>query len=161
MQIPVSARRERLKLRLSSLIAYFLAALAFHRAESIALDAYNMACAEYRVLWPWPVVPIADVVKEIALITLVMSVPALLARSDLFIKTSLFMAGTVLFGAFLLLPSAGMPPPDCAPMDGWHSEHSPEFLFFLHATLVLSLSTIFLLVDLSIWSFRQLARFVG
>jgi hypothetical protein len=158
-RVLVSIRRARVNGRLGSVFAYFLVGLAFHHAEWTALNAYDAVCTEQERV-NWLVVPVgADAVKEILFGTLLMSAPALIARSECIIKINFFMASTVVLAAILLSFSAATPPYECVTMGGDYEDHvSGLLLFSLYCLLVLSLSSVFSLVDLLVWFFRQLAR---
>jgi hypothetical protein len=152
--------QEKLLSRLGSVIAYFVAAILCEYAESTARSAYYLVCQQWQHI-DWPVPQGADVVKDILLGTLVMSVPVLVARSNVFVTVNLVLASAVLGAAFLLSFSAATPPYECFTMGGHYEDNvSGRFEFTLYAMLVLSLSTIFSLVDLSVWGFGQLTGIV-
>jgi hypothetical protein len=153
--------QEKLLSRLGSVLAYFVAAILCYHAESTARDAYYLVCQQWQHI-DWPAVPQgAGAVKDILLFILVMSVPVLVARSNVFVTVNLVMASTVLGAALLLSFSASTPPYECFTMGGHYEDNvSGRFEFTLYAILILVLSAISSLVDLSVWSFGQLTGIV-
>jgi hypothetical protein len=157
VKIPMGPWARRLR-RLISLFAGGFIGLFFLYAESIALTAYNGVCApEDGVLW-LEVPEGTTALLQVAVGAGITALPALLARSDWLINVNMTIYLSAILGAILLLFSVGTPPYECVTMGGSYEDHvSGLFEFSLYAAMIVILSYVLLLADLSIWGFRRIA----
>jgi len=98
--------------------------------------------------------------KALALTMAVVSVPLLLARSNMLIATNLVASLITAIGAAGLLVTAGNTPFECFSVAGHYNDRTSGLEGFdFWEFFMISLSYIFLLIDLTVWGVRRVIAF--
>jgi hypothetical protein len=141
--------------RAISLLAHGLSLLIFHHTQPWAAKAYNDLCASQGMTFG-----AGPSMKALALTMAVVSVPLLLARSNMLIATNLVASLITAIGAAGLLVTAGNTPFECFSVAGHYNDRTSGLEGFdFWEFFMISLSYIFLLIDLTVWGVRRVIAF--
>jgi len=145
----------RLSYRAGGAFAYAVTAALVRLAESWALVAYNQVCTgDNRFVGDKYFVSPPSILIGSALI---IALPSVLARSNLFLKATVGASVLTLLLAVWLVFSAGTLPYECVTMGGDYEDHASGLgEFMLCFLLILIVLYGCLLIDLCHWGIRKI-----
>jgi hypothetical protein len=139
------------KLRLATLAAYGGSLIFLHDAELLAEKVYDDLCSREGIAFGKP-----TSAMSLVLVTVVLSVPTVLARSRALIIANLTASLITAGAAMLLMFTASKTPYECFTMAGTYEDHTSGLgEFALWGVLVWLLSFVLLVIDLSVWALRK------
>jgi hypothetical protein len=137
--------------RLVSLQANGFALLIVYYVQPIAAKAYNDLCASQGVTFGD-----GRSVQSLCITMALVSVPIIVARSNILIVGNLAVSLITVLGAISLYKTAGNTPYECFTVGGIYEDRTSglDGFDFWHL-VVIFLSCFFLLIDLTIWSVSE------
>jgi hypothetical protein len=132
--------------RIACAVAYGLSLGIVHHVQPIAAHVYNDMCSSRGITFAQ-----GYSVLQLGMAAIVLTLPALLARSRVAIAVNLLLGLVTLYVAMTLFATAGNTPYECFTANGWYEDRTSGLDDFEFRLIVVALlSYIVLLFDLSI-----------